>query len=380
MLFVALKMLCADRMKYYGLIVGIAFAAMLITQQASILVGLTMQTGAFIRDTSQADLWVMDPQVRFSQDALPLRDTVLQQTRGVPGVDWAVPLFQSFVPGQMADGTRFNMLLVGIDDATLVGGPPEMERGTLADLRRDRAVFVDAMAPDKLRMKNGGGRSVAVGDRLSINDHDAFVAGSYRGRPSFFWEPVLYTTYARALQYAPPQRKLMSFVLVKVKRGDDIAAVARAIGSTTGLAVRTNRQFIALTADYILRETGILINFGMAVALGFVIGLLVAGQTLYTFTVDNLRHYGSLKAMGVGDRSLAAMVLLQALVVAFLGYGIGVGAASVMGIFLTRAGLAFVMPWQVPAFTAAAIVVICSASAVLSLRRVFRLEPAMVFR
>src|SRR5579864_7541919 len=103
MLFVALKMLFADRMKYYGLIVGVAFAAMLITQQASILVGLTLQTGSFIRDTAQADLWVMDPQVRFSQDALPLRDTVLQQTRGIPGVDWAVPLFQSFVPGQMAD-------------------------------------------------------------------------------------------------------------------------------------------------------------------------------------------------------------------------------------------------------------------------------------
>src|SRR5579871_861063 len=216
-------MLLSDRMKYYGLILGIAFAAMLITQQASILVGLTMQTGAFIRDTSQADLWVMDPQVRFSQDPLPLRDTVLQQARGIDGVEWAMPLFQSFVPGQMADGTRFNMLLVGVDDATLLGGPPQMEQGSLADLRRDRAVLIDAdSAGSKLRMKNGGGRAVAVGDRLSINDHDAIVTGSYRGRRSFFWEPVLYTTYSRALQYAPPQRKMMNFVLVKGRPGEDL--------------------------------------------------------------------------------------------------------------------------------------------------------------
>ena len=114
MYIVALKMLFADRIKYYGLVAGVAFAAMLITQQASILVGLTLQTGAFIRDTSQADLWVMDPQVRFSQDPLPLRETVLQQTRGIGGVEWAVPLFQSFVPAQMPDGTRLNLLLVGI--------------------------------------------------------------------------------------------------------------------------------------------------------------------------------------------------------------------------------------------------------------------------
>jgi len=379
--FIALKMLLSDRMKYYGLILGIAFAAMLITQQASILVGLTMQTGAFIRDTSQADLWVMDPQVRFSQDPLPLRDTVLQQARGIDGVEWAMPLFQSFVPGQMADGTRFNMLLVGVDDATLLGGPPQMEQGSLADLRRDRAVLIDAdSAGSKLRMKNGGGRAVAVGDRLSINDHDAIVTGSYRGRRSFFWEPVLYTTYSRALQYAPPQRKMMNFVLVKGRPGEDLHGLSRRIEHSTGLAVRTNDEFIALTANYILKETGILINFGMAVALGFVIGLLVAGQTLYNFTLDNLRHYGSLKAMGVANRALAAMVLLQALVVAALGYGIGVGAASALGILLVKAGLAFVTPWQVPVFTAAAIALICALAALLSLRRVFRLEPAVVFR
>ncbi len=118
----------------------------------------------------------------------------------------------------------------------------------------------------------------------------------------------------------------------------------------------------------------------MAVALGFVIGLLVAGQTLYNFTLDNLRHYGSLKAMGVANRALAAMVLLQALVVAALGYGIGVGAASALGILLVKAGLAFVTPWQVPVFTAAAIALICALAALLSLRRVFRLEPAVVFR
>ena len=169
---IALKMLMGDRLKYYGLIAGIAFAALLMAQQASILVGFTRQTGAFIRDTAQADLWLMDPQVRFSQDPVPMRDTVVQLARGVDGVRWAVPLFQGYTRGKLPDGTRFTLILVGLDDATLMGGPPQMVHGQLSDLRQDRAVFVDAVSsPRKLLMKQGGGRALDVGDRFTVNDN-----------------------------------------------------------------------------------------------------------------------------------------------------------------------------------------------------------------
>lgn len=378
---IALKMLFGDRLKYLGLIVGIAFASMLICQQASIMVGFTRQTGSFIRDTSQADLWIMDPQVRFSQDSQPLRDTVVQQARSVAGVAWATPLYQSFTRGQLADGTRLSMIIVGLDDATLMGAPPLMAQGRLTDLRRDRGVLIDAAtAAKKLMMNRGGGRELRVGDHLSINDNDAVVVGSYQARESFFWEPVIYTTYSRALQWAPRERNLLSFVLVKLKPGADLEQTRRAIERKTGLKARTNEEFIQLTADYIINSTGILINFGMAVALGFVIGLIVAGQTLYNFTLDNLRHYGALKAMGVSNLTLARMVLLQSLTVVTFGYGIGVGLASVMGLITSQAGLAFAMPWQIPALTAAAILLIGMIASLLSLIPVFRLEPAVVFK
>ena len=378
---VALRMLMGDRLKYFGLIAGIAFATMLIVQQSSILVGFARQTGSFIRDTAHADLWVMDPQVRFSQDAVPMRDTTVQLARGVPGVEWAVPLYQGFLRGKMPDGTRFTMIVVGLDDATLMGAPPLIVEGALADLRRDRAVFIQADKPEKkLMMRRGGGRPLALGDRFSANDHEAVVAGTYRARESFFWEPVFYTTYTRALQYAPPERNSLAFVLVKVKPGRDLKAVKAAIERKTGLAVRTNEEFVKLTADYILNTTGILVNFGLAVALGVLIGSLVAGQTFYNFTLDNLRHYGALKAMGVSDRQLMGMLLLQAATVALLGYGVGVGLGSGMGWIVASQGLAFSMPWYVPAFALAAILSVCALAAWLSLRRVFRLEPAVVFK
>jgi putative ABC transport system permease protein len=381
MLNVALKMLFSDRLKYFGLVAGIAFATMLIVQQASILVGFTKQTGSFIRDTAQADLWLMDPQVRFAQDPVPLRDTALQMARGVPGVWWAMPLYQGFQRAKLPDGTRVTMILIGLDDATLMGGPPLMVQGALADLRRDKAVLIDAgTAEQKLMMKRGGNRALAVGDRVSIGDHDAVVAGSYRARSSFFWEPVVYTTYSRALKFAPEERNMLSFVMIKLAPGADRAAVQREIAARTGLAVRDGDEFATLTAEYILKATGILINFGMAVALGILIGSLVAGQTFYNFTLDNLRHYGALKAMGVSNARLTAMVLLQAAVVAVLGYAIGAGLGAIMGLGMAESGLAFSMPWQVPTFALAAILAVCALAAWLSLRRVHRLEPAIVFK
>jgi putative ABC transport system permease protein len=378
---IALKMLMGDRLKYFGLIAGIAFATMLILQQSSILVGFAKQTGAFIRDTAQADLWIMDPQVRFSQDQVAVRSTTIQLARGVQGVEWALPLYQGFLSGKMPDGTRFRMIMVGLDDATLMGAPPIIADGSLSDLRRDKAVFIQADKPEKkLMMKRGGGRPLAVGDRFSANDQEAVVAGTYRGRESFFWEPVIYTTYSRALQYAPPERNSLAFVLVKVKPGHDIKAVQTALAEKTGLAVRTNDEFIKLTADYILNSTGILINFGLAVALGIMIGSLVAGQTFYNFTLDNLRHYGALKAMGVSDSQLMRMVMLQAGTVAVFGYGVGAGLGSGMGWIVASQGLAFSMPWYVPAFAFGAIIAVCALAAWLSLRQVFKLEPAVVFK
>jgi putative ABC transport system permease protein len=378
---IALKMLTGDRLKYFGLVAGIAFAALLISQQASILVGFIRQTGAFIRDTAQADLWLMDPQVRFSQDPVPMRDTVAPLARGVEGVDWAIPLFQGYTRGKLPDGTRFTLILVGLDDASLMGGPPQMVQGALRDLRQDRAVFIDALSsPKKLLMRQGGGRALAVGDRFTVDDNEVQIAGSDEGRRSFFWEPVVYTTYSRALSLVPPERNQLSFVLIKLAPGADVAKVRATLEARTGLMTLTNEEFITRTADYISTETGIVINFGMAIGLGFLIGTLVAGQTFYNFTLDNLRHYGALKAMGVTNGRLAGMVLLQALVVALLGYGIGVGLGAASGKAMEGAGLAFSMPWQIPAIIGTAILSVSAIAALLSLRQVFALEPAVVFK
>lgn len=386
---VALRMLIGDRLKYVGLVLGLAFAVMLITQQASILVGMAKQTQSFIEETAAAggaDLWVMDPQVYFSEDAKPLPDTALYRVRGIEGVEWAVPLYKGWLKGRLPDGTLLTIIVVGVDDATLIGAPPpdDIVQGRIEDLRKDRAVFIKAKDADsKLLLKRDratGPRALKTGDSVSINDSEVIVSGMFKQKPSFFWDPVIYTTYSRALRMAPPERRLMNFVLARVKPGHDPAAVSRAIESATGLTARSNGQFKDVTAGYILEKTGIIINFGLAVGLGLVIGMLVAGQTLYNFTLDNLRHFAALKAMGAGNLQLMRMMIVQVSFAGVLGYGLGMGAACILGWIIVKTDLAFLMTWHIPVFAAAALALILFFAGILSLARVLRLEPAVVFK
>jgi len=355
---------------------------MMIAQQASIFSGLASQTGTFIREIGDVDLWVMDPQVRFSEDNLALPETTAQRMKGIEGVDWAVPLYKGFLRCQLADGTRTSMIVVGIDDATLFGGPTNMTAGAITDLRRDPGILIDERdAATKLAQKRGGdGRAMKVGDRLSINDNDAVVIGTYKGSPSFFWDPVVYTTYSRALRFVPKERRLMSFVLVKAKAGADLAAIKARIEATTPYIARTGKEFEEVTRSFILKSTGILINFGMAIGLGFVIGLLITGQTFFNFTLDNLRYYAALKALGTSASTLIGMVIVQVLSVTWLSFGIGIGIAALMGIFITKTDLAFLMKWQTLAMTGGAMLIVGVLSAILSLVKVLRLEPAAVFK
>jgi len=379
----AIKMIMNDRLKYLGLLIGLAFAATLITQQASIFMGYTRRTWAFIEDTPHVHIWVMDDQVRFTEDSKPLQDVVLQRTRGVPGVDWAMPMYRAQLPVRLSEGTLEMTNVIGVDDATLLGGPVRMLSGSLEDLRQADSVIVERRAAEgDLRIKHADGtsRPLRVGDTLSINDNAARVVGICETRDPFYWQPSLYTTYSRAMQFAPPQRKLMSYVLVGAKSGENHEALAQRISDYTGEKARTASDFASLTMWYTLINTGILVNFGITVALGFVIGLLVCGQTFFNYVVDNARYFGALKALGVTNTRLLMMIFTQVIVVGGLGFGLGAGCAALTGMLLKPAGVGFFMPWQLLVGSGVGMLLICLASAGISAINVLRLEPAVVFK
>ncbi len=382
---IALKMLMGDRGKYIGIIMGLTFASLIMTQQPAIFLGLMTRTFSFISDVGLPDIWVMDSKVQFVDDIKPLQDTELFRVRGVSGVQWAMPMYKGLLKARLADGTFQTCIVVGLDDATLIGGPPVMLEGKLTDLRRSEGVIVDVDgAKDKLAkppLTPGGERvPVKVGDTLELNDRRAIIVGMAKVTRTFQAQPVVYTTYSRALKYAPRERKLLSFVLVKAKKGEDLNVLTQRIKANTGLAAYTSQEFKDLTYTYFMKNTGIPINFGISVLLGFIVGAAIAGQTFYNFTLDNLRQFGVLKAMGTSNWVLLRMILLQAVLVGSIGYGMGVGLTALFGFLMRNTILAFKFPWQLLLFSGAGVSLICVFAALISILKVIRLEPAIVFK
>lgn len=382
---IALKMLMGDKGKYIGIIMGLTFASLIMTQQPAIFVGLMSRSYSFISDVGLPDIWVMDAKVQFVDDIKPLQDTEIYRVRGISGVEWAMPMYKGLLKVRLTDGTFQTCIVVGLDDSTLIGGPPVMIEGKIDNLRHSDSVIVDIDgARDKLGKPSplsGEARiPLQIGDTLEINDRRAIVAGIAKVTRTFQSQPVIYTTYSRAKSYAPKERKLLSFILVKAKKGQNTTELTRRIKTETGLAAYTQAEFQELTYEYFMHNTGIPINFGISVLLGFIVGAAIAGQTFYNFTLENLRQFGVLKAMGASNLILLRMILLQAVLVGSIGYGLGVGLTALFGFAMRDTILAFKFPWQLLLFSGAGVSLICIFAALISILKVIRLEPAIVFK
>jgi putative ABC transport system permease protein len=268
--------------------------------------------------------------------------------------------------------------LTGLDTATLVGRPARMTSGSIEDLRLPNAVIIDQVAVKKFKHK---GIKVAIGDSFEINDTEARVVGICESEQSFLGQPYVFTTYDRALSFAPQERKMLSFVLVQPKPGVPPAELVARIRKIPGLGAFTSDEFFLHTIQWYVRNTGIPISFGTVVVLGVIVGIAIAGQTFYLFIHENLRFMAALKAMGAKTGTLARMVFLQAFAVGFVGYGLGVGIAAIFGFGVLKGGEPpFYLPWQVLVFTGIVIIFICCFSALIGLLKIVRAEPAVVFK
>lgn len=306
--------------------------------------------------------------------------------RGVEGVEWAVPLYKGSQKVRLKNGESVGCNVLGLDDATLIGGPAVMAQGSLADLREPDSIIVDESgARGRLAQPSTvPGRPatpVQGGDVLEINEHRAVVVGIAKGTPSFMGQPVIYTTYNRARGFALSERKNLAYVLAQAKAGESSAAVARRITAQTGLAAYTAGEFKRKSLIYMIKNTNVLINFGFVVLVGFVIGAAVTGQIFYNFTLDNLRYFGVFKAMGAGRGLLVRMILIQALSVGLIGFGLGAGLTAAFAAWMKGGnGPSMSVSWQLLLGSGGAVPFIVLCAALVSIRKVLRLEAALVFK
>ncbi|MDZ4287899.1 MAG: ABC transporter permease [Prosthecobacter sp.] len=385
MLRLALKMLFGDTGKYLMLVAGLVFATFLIAQQIAVFCGLMSWTTATLKNVP-APIWVVESRVEQVNETNPLLDTDVARVRSVDSVAWAAPIYSGIQRVRLTNGNFKMIQLIGIDATTLAGAPVTLKEGRLEDLRLPHAVIIDDLGVKCLAEKRGS--PVKLNDVFEINDQEARVVGIADTMQSFTGGPFVWTTYERALQYTPTQRKMLSAVIAAPRAGISEEQCARDIEAGTQLKAYLNKGFGTTDNDFntttvwwYVRNTGIPISFGTTVLVGLFVGMAISCQTFYSFVLEHMRHLGALKAMGASNGTLCRMLLVQAFTVGFIGFGIGMLGTSIFAHFaLKNEQPPFYMPTIVPFAVLGVILIICALSALLGIWRVARLEPAMVFR
>ena len=377
MIWIAIRMLTGDAQKFFGLVFGIAFSTLLITQQLTIFVNLLERGASGVYNVSSADVWVMDPVSRTTDVAYAMPSTALDKVRGVPGVEWAVPHIRANASVRTKDGDLEGVAVIGVDDATLIGLPRDMVEGSADVLSQPDSVIIDDVGTTRMFPETS-----PVGERLELNDQRAVIRGIADAIPSFTSTVVLYTKYSNALNFVPGTRNRLSFVLVGKADGITSQELVDRIEAETGLKARTREQFARDGVDFIIENTGIPLNFGITVALGFIVGVAIVGLTFSLFIRDNIKQFGALKAIGVNNAAIRKMVAAQAGLVGLIGYGLGVlGTVGFIFAFSSDPTFkGFYIPWQIPIVSLVAVTLILALTGWLALRNVLKTEPASVFR
>jgi len=254
-----------------------------------------------------------------------------------------------------------------------------MVAGRLEDLMDAQSVVVDEFGIE--RLSEGSNRKLQVGDSFQLNDVEVTIVGICKTERSFYNYPYVYATYSHAKQFRPFERKELSAIIAEPQNGKSAQEVARQIEQVTALRAYTEDEFFWSTIWWIFRNTGIPISMGTTVILGFLIGIAVAGQTFYSFVLENLPYFGVMKAMGASNKQLYSMMLIQALTAGFCGYGVGVGLASLFGWAVSfRGNPPFFVTVELLFIVLLAILFISIFAVFLGVRRISTLEPAEVFR
>lgn len=371
-------MLTGDRQKFFGLLFGVAFSTLLISQQLTIFINLIERGATAVYNVPSGDIWAMDPASRTIDVTFAMPATALDKVRSVDGVDWAVPMLRAIANVRTPEGDLEGVAIVGVDDATLIGMPRQIIEGEREALYEPDAVFIDQVGAVKLF-----GEGVdPVGMRLELNDRRAIIRGIVDINPSFTSQVTLFTRYSNALSFVPGTRNRLTFVLAQSEEGLSADTVSERIANETGLRARTRDEFAQDGIDFIIENTGIPINFGITVVLGVVVGIAIVGLTFSLFIRDNIKQFGALKAIGVTNHKIRLMVASQAFLVGLIGYGFGI-LGAVLFIYINSSlpdFKGFYVPWQIPLATAAVVFIMILFTGWLALRTVLKTEPAEVFR
>jgi putative ABC transport system permease protein len=369
----AWRNLVHDKVRLAVTVTGIVFAVVLIVVELGLFVGFTTTTSTLI-DHSHADLWITASRVPYIEQGVPFSERKLYAVLGTPGVATATKYVARFAQWQRPDGRRESVQVVGFDPVGLLGGPWNIVEGDLADLKTADNVFIDEIYRTKLGVTHRG-QIVEIGGRR------ARIVGFTQGIRSFTTSPYVFTSFKNAQLYANVPEDQTVFILVKAVPGVSLEALrTRLAPRLHDVDVRTTREFGRMTEIYWMFTTGAGIAVLLAALLGLIVGVVIVAQTIYATTMDHLREYGTLKAMGATNAYLYRVIMQQAVISAAIGYALAMVVSHFVVEGSQKGGAAILLPLPMAIGMFGLTVAMCVGAALVSINKVTRLDPAVVFK
>jgi len=362
-----------DKVRLVVTLTGIVFAVVLIVVEVGLFMGFTTTTSTLI-DHSGADLWITSEHVPYIEQGVQFSERKLYQVRATPGVEHAEKIVVAWGAWQHPDGRRESVQMVGIDPDDVFLRPWNMVEGSVGDLKRPDAIILDEMYKSKLGV-------TGVDQVFDINDRRARVVGFTHGIRTFTTLPYIFTRYKLAQEYARIPEDKTVYILARVSPGASLEQVRRTIAANVkDVEVLTRSEFSRMTRFYWMFTTGAGIAVLLAALLGLVVGFVVVAQTIYATTVDHLKEFGTLKAMGAPNRYVYKVILTQAAMSAVIGYAMGMVASGFVVHASQKGGASILLPAPMAVGMFFVTLFMCMGAALLSIHKVTRLDPAMVFK
>lgn len=367
MLRYAWKSIWRDRLRFAITVGGVAMAVLLMLVMNGLFDAAGRQIKAYI-DFSDADLFVAQGGVRNMHMATSvLPPPLLEQVRAVPGVAAAEGIAY-FATSLERDGEADTVYAIGLDPNATMGGPWRMKAGGA------RPGPGEAVIPDR----QWGKETPALDGRVTVSGRELRVSGIAL-ETKILAASLVFLNHEDAAVLRGNGH--MNYFLVRVADGrqvDDVAAAIRA--QVPGVTVMTRQELSANDLDVAI-QMGVDVLKIMA-AVGFLIGLAVIALTVYVATVEQLRQYGVLKAIGAGPGHLFVAVLGQAMAASALGYVAGVGLTVLVGWVAPRisAGLEVDLSPLYAATVFGYVVLMGLLAAIAPYLRIQRVDPVDIFR
>ena len=366
------RMMFHDKLKMAGTVLGVVFAVVLSNQQLGVFGGLVYKNVMFAENAG-ADLWVIPGSAETLAPGQPLSDAVLMQARVTPGVAVADPLLYSGASIQLPGGGTEAVTLIGTRAPAFLGGPWNFVVGDRSALASPDTVLFETSDRDKLGGLNPGSIRELNGHRIVVG---GFTWGLVPFGPSFAFAD--YDLAQRLLRF---DRDRMSYVLVKVQDGHHIADVQAALQARVPeTKVVTAVELRWMIVKYLLTRTQIGVSFGTSTVFGLLIGLIIVALSMFSSVIDNLREFGTLKAIGATTTDLAKLLFVQSVTYAVLGSLVGSFLVTRISGGIRSAQLQMFVPPQMTFITWALMIGMCVAASTLALMRIRKVEPGMVFR